>query len=77
MARNWGNSNWSNQSNNNWRGNNNNQQQQKQPFDLNQWAQDMVDIYALLKAKADEAGLEIPADALARWTTSGKISLDK
>ena len=75
MAGQWRNQSWQGQSNNNWRGNA--QQQQKQPFDLNQWAQDMVDIYALLKAKSDDAGLDIPADALARWATSGKISMDK
>lgn len=76
MANQWRNSNWNNQSNNNWRGNNQ-QQSQRQPFDLSQWADDVVDIFALLKAKADERGLDIPADALARWATSAKISMDK
>lgn len=63
--------------NNSYGNSNNSSQSQRQPFDLNAWVEDMIDIYGLLKAKADEAGLEIPADALARWVTSAKISMDK
>lgn len=59
------------------RNNGNYNDQDKPPFDLNVWADDMIDIYSLLKSKTEEAGIEIPAEAMARWVTSAKISMDK
>lgn len=78
MARYW-NNNGSNGGGQNWNSNSGNwrNQQQQKPFDLITYATDLVDIYTLLKSKADEAGVEIPPDALARWATSAKISMDK
>lgn len=68
------NSNYSRSGNRNYGNSNANE---KPPFDLEMWAGDMIDIYSLLKSKAEEAKLDIPADALARWVTSAKISMDK
>lgn len=50
---------------------------EKPPFDLNAYIDDMIDVFQLFDGKLKEAGIELPADTVARWVTSAKISMDK
>lgn len=49
----------------------------KEPFDLDKYIDDYIDVYNVFKAKLDNAGIELPPDTIARWVTSAKISMDK
>lgn len=53
------------------------QQPPKEPFNLDQWVDELIDICLVIKGKAEQAGLELPADNIARWATSAKIAMDK
>lgn len=53
------------------------QETTKPPFNLEQYIDDFIDIYQIFKSKLDAAGLDIPADNIARWVTSAKIAMDK
>lgn len=50
---------------------------EKPQFNLDQYIDDMVDVYQIFKNKLDAAGIELPSDTIARWVTSAKISMDK
>ena len=50
---------------------------EKPQFNLDQYIDDMVDVYQIFKSKLDAANIELPPDTIARWVTSAKISMDK
>lgn len=51
--------------------------QPKPQFDLDKYIEDYIDVYKVFEAKLTGAGIELPADTIARWVTSAKIAMDK
>ena len=67
-------------SNNNYQSRGNYQPQATQtkpPFNLDQYVEELIDVYIAFATKLAEKGLTLPEDTIARWATSAKISMDK
>ena len=49
----------------------------KEPFNLDRFVDELIDVYVAFASKLEERGITLPEDTIARWATSAKISMDK